>query len=49
MIEREKMLLTNLLDLAIWILDVLKDSERISISEAVIIRGANCNTLKPHF
>ncbi len=48
-VEREKMLLTNLSDLSIQILDALKDRGRITIGEAVIITGANRNTLKPHF
>jgi predicted transcriptional regulator len=48
-VEREKMLLTNLPDLSIQILDVLKDRGRVSIGEAVAIAGANRNTLKPHF
>jgi Fic family protein len=48
-VEREKMLLMDLPDLSIQILDVLKDRGRITIGEAVVITGANRNTLKPHF
>jgi Fic family protein len=48
-VEREKMLLMNLPDLSIQILDVLKDRGRIGIGEAVVITGANRNTLKLHF
>ncbi len=48
-VEREKMLLINLPDLSIQILDILKARGRITIGEAVVITGANRNTLKPHF
>jgi Fic family protein len=48
-VEREKMLLTNLPDLSIQILDILKDRGRIGIGKAVVITGANRNTLKLHF
>jgi Fic family protein len=48
-VECEKMLLINLPDLSIQILDILKARGRITIGEAVIITGANRNTLKPHF
>jgi Fic family protein len=48
-IEQEKVILMNLPDLSIQILNVLKDRGRITIGEAVVITGANRNTLKPHF
>jgi Fic family protein len=48
-VEQEKMLLMNLPDLSIQILNVLKDRGRITIGEAVVITGANRNTLKLHF
>jgi Fic family protein len=48
-VERERMLLMDLPDLSIQILDVLKDRGRLTIGEAVVITGANRNTLKPHF
>ena len=47
-VEREKILLMNLPDLSIQILDILKDRGRITIGDAVVITGANRNTLKPH-
>lgn len=48
-IEREKIILSILPQLALKILEHVKEHGRISIGEAVIITGANRNTLKEHF
>jgi Fic family protein len=48
-VEREKLLLTKLPELSIQILDILKERGRLTIGEAVVITGANRNTLKQHF
>lgn len=48
-VEREKLLLTKLPELSIQILDILKERGQLTIGEAVVITGANRNTLKQHF
>jgi Fic family protein len=48
-VERENLLLTKLPELSIQVLDILKEGGRITIGEAVVITGANRNTLKQHF
>jgi len=47
-IEREKLLLTKLPDLAQQILELIKSRGRITIGEIVTITGANRNTIKKH-
>ena len=48
-VERERLLLAQLPDLAIQILDHARNHGRITIAEAVIVTGASRNTLKLHF
>ena len=47
-VERERLLLAKLPELAIQILDHVRDHGRITITDAVAITGANRNTLKLH-
>ena len=47
-IEKEKLLLTRLPDLAQQILELTKSRGRITISEIVILTNANRNTIKKH-
>ncbi len=48
-VERERLLLGKLPDLAIQILDHARDHGRITIADAVTVTGASRNTLKGHF
>ncbi|WP_295392947.1 Fic family protein [uncultured Thiodictyon sp.] len=48
-VERERLLLARLPELATRILDQARDHGRISISDAVTLTGASRNTLKLHF
>jgi len=48
-VERERLLLAKLPDLAIQILDHTRDHCRVTIADAVAITGASRNTLKLHF
>jgi len=48
-VERERLLLAKLPDLAIQILDHARDHGRVTIADAVAITGASRNTLKLHF
>jgi Fic family protein len=48
-VERERLLLAKLLDLAVQILDHARDHGRVTIADAVIVTGASRNTLKGHF
>ena len=48
-VERERLLLAKLPDLAIQILDHARDHGRITIADAVTVTGASRNTLKVHF
>lgn len=48
-VERERLLLAKLPDLAIQILDHARDHGRITIADAVTVTGASRNTLKGHF
>ncbi len=48
-VERERLLLAQLPDLAVQILDHARDHGRITIAEAVVVTGASRNTLKLHF
>jgi Fic family protein len=48
-VERERLLLAKLPDLAIQILDHARDHGRVTIADAVAITGASRNTLKVHF
>jgi len=48
-VERERLLLAKLPDLAIQILDHARDHGRVTIADAVVITGASRNTLKLHF
>ncbi len=47
-VEREKLILAELPDLALGILDHARDHGRVTIGEAVRITGASRNTLKGH-
>jgi len=47
-VERERLLLAKLPDLAIRILDHARDHGRVTIADAVAITGASRNTLKLH-
>ena len=47
-VEREKLLLAAIPDLALKIVDHIRDHGRITISEAVMLTGASRNTLKEH-
>ncbi len=47
-IEKEKILTQNLPDISIAILEYIKQHGRITIGDAVIITGANRNTIKLH-
>ena len=48
-VERERMLLAQLPDLALQILDHARDHGRVTIADAVAVTGASRNTLKQHF
>ena len=48
-VERERLLLAKLPDLAVQILDHARDHGRVTIADAVAITGASRNTLKQHF
>ncbi|EIC23105.1 Fic family protein [Thiorhodovibrio frisius] len=48
-VERERLLLAKLPDLALQILDHARDHGRVTIADAVTITGASRNTLKMHF
>lgn len=48
-VERERLLLAKLPDLAIQLLDHARDHGRITIADAVTVTGASRNTLKGHF
>lgn len=48
-VERERLLLARLPELATRILDQARDHGRISIGDAVTLTGASRNTLKMHF
>jgi Fic family protein len=47
-VEREKLLLAAIPDLALRIVDHARDHGRVTISDAVILTGASRNTLKDH-
>jgi len=47
--EREKLLLSALPELALRVLDMARAHGRVTIGDAVAITGANRNTLKEHF
>ena len=48
-VERERLLLAKLPDLAIQILDHARDHGRVTVADAVTITGVSRNTLKLHF
>ena len=48
-VERERLLLAKLPDLAVQILDHVRDHGRVTIADAVTVTGASRNTLKGHF
>jgi Fic family protein len=48
-IEREKLILSNLPELAVRILDQAREHGRVSIGDMIKITGASRNTLKEHF
>jgi Fic family protein len=48
-VERERLLLAKLPELAVQILDHARDHGRVTIADAVAITGASRNTLKLHF
>ena len=48
-IEREKLVLSNLPELAVQILDQAREHGRVSIGEMVRLTGVSRNTLKEHF
>ena len=48
-VEREKLVLAGLPELAVQILDFARDHGRVTMSEMVRISGASRNTLKEHF
>ncbi|WP_242482639.1 Fic family protein [Thiocystis violacea] len=48
-VERERLLIAKLPDLAVQILDHARDHGRITIADAVTVTGASRNTLKGHF
>jgi len=48
-VERERLLLAKLPDLAIQILDHTRDHGRVTVADAVTITGVSRNTLKLHF
>ena len=48
-VERERLLLAKLPELAVQILDHARDHGRVTIADAVAIPGASRNTLKQHF
>jgi Fic family protein len=48
-VERERLLIANLPDLAVQILDHARAHGRVTIADAVILTGASRNTLKLHF
>ena len=48
-VERERLLLAKLPDLAMQILDHARDHGRVTIADALAITGASRNTLKLHF
>jgi Fic family protein len=48
-VERERLLLAELPELAVRILDHARDHGRITIADAVTLTGASRNTLKVHF
>ena len=47
-IEYEQMVLTSLPQLALNVVELVKERGRISLSEAVVLTGGNPNTLKKH-
>ncbi len=47
-IERERLLLTQLPQLSGQILELIKSRGRITVAEAVVLTGANRNTIKKH-
>lgn len=47
-VGRERLLLTATPELALRIVDHVRDHGRITISDAVTLTGANRNTLKEH-
>ena len=48
-VEREKIVLVTMPDLALRIIDQVRDHGRVTMGEAVRLTGANRNTLKEHF
>jgi Fic family protein len=48
-VEREKLVLAKLPDLALQIVDFTRDHGRITMAEAIRLTGSNRNTLKQHF
>ncbi len=48
-VERERLLLAKLPELAVQILDHARDHGRVTIADAVTVTGASRNTLKLHF
>ena len=48
-VEREKLVLAALPELSLAIIEFAREHGRITISEAVMLTGANRNTLKQHF
>ncbi len=48
-VEREKIVLVTIPDLALRIIDQVRDHGRVTMGEAVRLTGANRNTLKEHF
>jgi len=48
-VEREKIILATLPDLALQIVEFAREHGRITIGEAIKLTGASRNTLKQHF
>lgn len=48
-VEREKLVLAKLPDLALQIVDFTRDHGRITMAESIRLTGSNRNTLKQHF
>ena len=48
-VERERLLLAKLSELAVQILDLARDHGRVTVADAVAVTGASRNTLKLHF
>lgn len=48
-VEREMQLVTHLPELSLQILELMRERGRLTMAEAVLLTGANRNTLKGHF